>query len=89
MAQKNHRLCISCRKTLHRDQLWRIVKVAGSQEVRLDSGMGRSAYLCPTLECLSAAQKKNKLSRMLRAPVPPDIYQRLEKRLLEPSLGNY
>jgi len=59
------------------------VRTAGSQEIKLDSGMGRSAYLCPTLTCLSAAQKKNKLSRMLRAPVPPEIYQCLEQRLLD------
>jgi uncharacterized protein len=38
---------------------------------------GRSAYLCPTDSCLQAAQKKNRLSKSLKAPVNNDIYQQL------------
>ena len=82
MAKKNHRLCISCRKTAHRDSFWRIVRTFPSQRIQLDEGMGRSAYLCKQASCLSMAQKKNRLGRALRAPVPPDIYQRLAQRLL-------
>lgn len=81
MAKKNYRLCISCRKTVHRDELWRIVRTAGDHHIQLDEGMGRSAYLCPTRACLSAAKKKNRLGRVLRTAVPPKIYQVLEQRL--------
>ena len=43
--------------------------------------MGRSAYLCPRAECLEAAQKKNRLSRVLKAPVPAEVFEALENRL--------
>ncbi len=81
MAEKNHRLCVSCRQVVHRDRLWRIVRTAPDHTVQLDTGMGRSAYLCPTPECLQLAQKKNRLGRLLRSPIPPEIFQTLENRL--------
>lgn len=43
--------------------------------------MGRSAYLCPQESCLRAARQKNRLGRSLKAAVPPEIYDRLWKRL--------
>ena len=83
MAEKNHRLCASCRKVAHRDQLWRIVRTFPEHHIQLDTGIGRSAYLCPRAECLEAAQKKNRLGRVLKAPVPAAIFQALERRLVE------
>ena len=65
----------------HRDQLWRIVRTYPNRQIQLDTGMGRSAYLCPQESCLRAAQKKNRLGRILRVQVPPEIYQVLESRL--------
>lgn len=81
MAEKNHRLCVSCRKVVHRDQLWRIVRTFPEQRIQLDTGMGRSAYLCPRTDCLEAAQKKNRLSRVLKVPVPAEVFQALENRI--------
>lgn len=81
MAEKNHRLCISCRKVLPRDQLWRIVRTFPEHHIQLDTGMGRSAYLCPQADCLQKVQKKNRLGRVLKAPIPPEIFQALENRL--------
>jgi predicted RNA-binding protein YlxR (DUF448 family) len=43
--------------------------------------MGRSAYLCPKVDCLQTAQKKNKLGRSLKCQVPETIYQELWQRL--------
>lgn len=88
MAQKNYRLCVSCRKTVHRDQLWRIVRIFPTHEIQLDQGMGRSAYVCPTVGCLQAAQKKNRLGRVLRSPIPSHIFQTLERRLTVNSREN-
>lgn len=89
MAEKNHRLCISCRQTFHRDQLWRVVRTHPHRQIQLDSGVGRSAYLCPTASCLSIARKKDRLAKALRASVPSEIYQilaaRLEAETLESS----
>ncbi len=81
MAEKNYRLCISCRKTADRNQLWRIVRTFPNRQVQLDTGMGRSAYLCQTAECLKMAQKKDRLSRALRTKVTTDVYQMLADRL--------
>jgi predicted RNA-binding protein YlxR (DUF448 family) len=49
--------------------------------LQLETGTGRSAYLCPNPDCLKAAQKKNRLSRALKATVPSDIYDALWQKL--------
>ena len=85
MAKKNHRMCVSCRQTAHRDTLWRVVRTFPNCNVALDEGMGRSAYVCRTEQCLKAAQKKNRLGRALRSPIPPQIYEVLEQRLANQS----
>ena len=85
MAEKNHRMCISCRQTAHRDSLWRVVRTFPDRQVMLDEGMGRSAYLCRNQRCLETAQKKNRLGKALRSPVPSEIYAALEQRLANQS----
>ncbi|MEO1432119.1 MAG: YlxR family protein [Cyanobacteria bacterium J06632_19] len=77
----NWRRCISCRKVSLKSEFWRIVRVFPSGKVQLDRGMGRSAYICPNPSCLSLAQKKNKLGRALRTPVPEMLYTRLWQKL--------
>ncbi|PSN19469.1 DUF448 domain-containing protein [filamentous cyanobacterium CCP5] len=79
--EPNYRRCISCRRIGHKSEFWRIVRLADSRQVQLDQGMGRSAYLCPTEDCLKAAHKKNRLGRMLKSPIPESIYQELWQRL--------
>ncbi|MGL5060688.1 MAG: YlxR family protein [Microcoleus sp.] len=78
----NYRRCASCRKIAPKEAFWRAVRVYPSHQVQLDNGMGRSAYLCPSAECLKAAQKKNRLGRALKAPVPDEVYQTLQQRLV-------
>lgn len=51
------------------------------QEIRLDSGMGRSAYICPQSDCLQIATSKKRLGRALKVRVPQHIYQNLQARL--------
>ncbi|MCT7984210.1 YlxR family protein [Laspinema sp. A4] len=77
----NYRRCISCRKVAPKEAFWRIVKLYPSDQVQLDTGMGRSAYLCPEASCLKTAQKKNRLGRSLKAAVPPELYSTLGQRL--------
>ncbi|MGA1602260.1 MAG: YlxR family protein [Prochlorothrix sp.] len=77
----NYRRCISCRKVAPKAEFWRVVRLAQDRSIQLDHGMGRSAYLCPNLDCLQAAQKKNRLGRALRAPIPADLYPKLSDRL--------
>ncbi|MBE9061024.1 YlxR family protein [cf. Phormidesmis sp. LEGE 11477] len=87
MAEKNHRLCVSCRQTAHRNHLWRVVRTYPHRKIQLDYGIGRSAYLCPNANCLGAAKKKNRLAKALRTAVPSEIYQTLENRLQSQSSG--
>ncbi|HEY9737884.1 MAG TPA: YlxR family protein [Trichocoleus sp.] len=79
--QPNYRRCISCRRVAPKEEFFRVVRVFPSRAVRLDQGMGRSAYLCPRPECLQAAQKKNRLGRALKAAVSDEVYAALWQRL--------
>lgn len=89
LMEPNHRRCISCRKVASKQAFWRIVRVlsaqAASPSVQLDSGMGRSAYLCPQANCLQLAQKKNRLGRALKTTVADGLYQTLWQRLASVS----
>jgi uncharacterized protein len=82
---KDYRRCVSCRKVAAKSEFWRVVRSHPSNQVAIDSGeirlQGRSVYLCPTLECLQVAQKKNRLGRSLKVAVSVDIYQALGFRL--------
>ncbi|HBB35302.1 MAG TPA: DUF448 domain-containing protein [Cyanobacteria bacterium UBA8803] len=87
--EPNYRRCLSCRKVAPKQAFWRVVRVHPSRQVKLDEGIGRSAYLCPQASCLTAAQKKNRLGRSLQASVPEELYQTLWQRLAAlPSLGS-
>jgi uncharacterized protein len=78
---KNYRRCVSCRKNAPKSEFWKVVRCHSSNEITIDLGnkfvQGRSAYLCQQVDCLQLAQKKNRLSRSLKAAVCGDIYQRL------------
>jgi predicted RNA-binding protein YlxR (DUF448 family) len=39
--------------------------------------MGRSVYLCPRVDCLKGVERKGRLAKALKAPVPPDILKAL------------
>ncbi|WP_008308507.1 YlxR family protein [Leptolyngbya sp. PCC 6406] len=79
--EPNYRCCISCRRIAPKAQFWRVVRLYPTRIAQLDTGMGRSAYLCPTADCLRIAQKKNRLGKALRASVPDYIYDQLWARL--------
>ncbi|MEL6927760.1 MAG: YlxR family protein [Cyanobacteria bacterium J06600_6] len=81
MNHINYRQCVSCRKVAPKQSFWRVVRVASTREVVLDRGMGRSAYLCPTQDCLTQARRKKRLQGALRTKVTDNIYQNLQKRL--------
>ena len=77
----DYRRCISCRRVALKQEFWRIIRVNPSGQLQLDRGMGRSAYLCPQVDCLQAAQKKNRLGRSLRTSIPSGVYDTLWQRL--------
>lgn len=77
----NVRCCVVCRRAGPKASFWRVVRDHGSGLVQLDEGMGRSAYLCPTADCLKLARKKRRLGRSLRCAMDDGIYDLLEARL--------
>ena len=78
--QKNYRRCISCRKVAPKKSFLRVVRSHSDSQVQIESGMGRSAYLCPEKNCLEKAKKKNRLQKSLRVSVPEKIYSDLSRR---------
>ncbi len=74
------RRCVSCRQLQDRSLLWRIIR-RHEGGIALATGMGRSAYLCPRLECLEEARRRKRLQRALRCQVADSIYAALEQRL--------
>jgi len=44
--------------------------------------MGRSAYLCPSEECLRLAQRKNRLGRALKANVDEALFESLRQQFV-------
>ena len=77
----NDRRCVSCRRVAPKTEFWRVVRLAKTTTVCLDHGMGRSAYLCPQADCLRLAQRKNRLGRSLRVPIPDRLWSLLWQRL--------
>ena len=82
------RQCMGCRERKAKKELIRVVRETDGT-VSLDfSGKrnGRGAYICPDPECLKKAQKAKSLERSLEAPIPEDVYLRLEKEM-EGAIG--
>ena len=75
------RRCVSCRQLHDRCELLRVIRLPGGQGLALDSGMGRSAYLCQREACLEEARRRKRLQKALRCQVPDDVLTALEQRL--------
>ena len=78
------RRCVACRQLLDRRQFWRVIR-DHQDGVRVDSGMGRSAYLCPREACLEEARRRKRLQKALRCQVPDTVFEVLEQRLNPPE----
>ncbi|PIE97346.1 MAG: DNA-binding protein [Propionibacterium sp.] len=64
------RTCVGCRKTAEKNQLIRIVALAGEAVIDLrQDRVGRGAYLHNDVSCLKQANRKRALSRALRTTV--------------------
>ncbi len=82
-THKNQRRCVTCRVLADRSEFWRIVRTFPDRTITLNTGMGRSVYLCKTEACLKGAEKKDRLSRALRYPVPSELYGKLYQSLAD------
>ena len=72
------RICISCRKTYDRKNLFKITK-DHKQGIIFQKGMGRSAYICKSKICYSDSKIKKKLQKALKTPLDPEIIDIFEK----------
>ena len=74
------RRCVTCRKLKNRQELLKVTRDF-QDGVVLEGGMGRSAYLCPNENCLKESWRRKRLQKALRCPVPPSIFEMLQKRV--------
>ncbi|MGK7910066.1 MAG: YlxR family protein [Synechococcus sp.] len=71
------RRCAACRRLAHRDRFLRLVRQHDTGQVQIGQGMGRSAYLCPTKQCVERIRKKNRLRHALKANVSDELFDSL------------
>ena len=74
------RLCISCRKTYDRQDLFKITK-DHNQGIMFQRGMGRSAYICNSKNCYSDSKIKKKLQKALKTSLEPEFIEIFEKEI--------
>tara|TARA_B100001248_G_C27174117_1_gene359300 strand:+ start:316 stop:591 length:276 start_codon:yes stop_codon:yes gene_type:complete len=74
------RVCISCKKTYNRKNLLKITKDY-KQGIKLQTGMGRSAYICKSRKCYSDSKIKKKLQRALKTSLDPEFIDFFEKEI--------
>ena len=82
MIQKNPviRLCISCRKSFNRKNLFKITN-DHKRGILFQKGMGRSAYICKSKDCYSDSKIKKKLQKALKIPLEPEFFDIFEKEI--------
>ena len=75
------RTCAGCGKKMEKGRLIRIVRTKdGSVAVDSESvHNGRGAYICRNRSCLDRAYKRKSLQRTLRAAVPAEVFEELQK----------
>lgn len=76
------RQCVGCGEMKAKKELIRVIKT--EKEVLLDTTgrkNGRGAYICANPECLKKARKSKGLERSLKASIPDEVYENLEKEM--------
>ncbi|MBO8221665.1 YlxR family protein [Prochlorococcus marinus CUG1417] len=74
------RICISCRKTYDRKDLFKITK-DHKQGIMIQKGTGRSAYICKSNKCYSDSKIKKKLQKALKTSLEPEFIEIFEKEI--------
>ncbi len=74
------RKCISCRETYNRTKL---LKITNDYKlgIMMNSGMGRSAYICKSKKCFSDSKIKKKIQRALKTSLEPGFIDIFEKQI--------
>ena len=74
------RMCILCKKTYDRKDLFKITK-DHKQGVMFQKGMGRSAYICKSKDCYLNSKIKKKLQKALKTFLEPQFIEIFEKEI--------
>ena len=79
------RQCTGCGEMKNKKEMLRVLKTAEGEVVLDATGRrnGRGAYLCFSKECLQKARKNRGLERSLKMGIPSEVYDNLEKELIE------
>ena len=75
------RKCVGCQEMKNKKEMIRVLKTAEDEIVLDVTGKknGRGAYICFSRECLEKARKNHGLERSLKAAIPDEVYDSLEK----------
>ena len=79
------RKCTGCGDMKTKKEMIRIIKTP-EEEILIDKTgkkNGRGAYLCNSLDCFKKAIRCKGLERSLKTAIPKDIYEKLEKELID------
>lgn len=81
------RQCLGCNAHRPKSELLRVVR-SPEGEVSLDlsaSGKksGRGAYICRDIKCLRRARKNGRLGTCLSCVIPDEVFDQMEKELLD------
>lgn len=86
MAKKTPlRKCVGCGEMIEKRDMLRVIRSKEGQ-IHLDptgKANGRGAYLHNQKECLEKAIKSRGLERSLKLSVPPEIYEKLSKEMMD------
>ena len=74
------RICISCKKTYDRKDLFKITK-GHKQGIMIQRGIGRSAYICKSNKCYSDSKIKKKLQKALKTSLEPEFLEIFAKEI--------
>ena len=74
------RICISCRKTYDRKDLFKVTK-DHKQGIMIQKGMGRSAYICKSNKCYTDSKIKKKLQKALKTSLNAEFLEIFEKEI--------
>lgn len=82
------RQCIGCQEMKSKKEMMRVIRTP-QEEILIDitgKKNGRGAYICKSSECLKKAVKSKGLERSLKVEIPQNVYEELEKELIQLGL---
>ena len=77
------RKCVGCQEMKSKKEMIRVLKTSEEEFVLDATGKknGRSAYICPSMDCFAKAVKSKGLERSFKHAIPKEVYEKLEKEL--------